>query len=111
MAGNDLGREAEQVRDRGIPRGEQVVVDLARSTRAPAPRAEVVRRHEPHVAAVAASLGPGRVVEARHAVAGHTAQPEAVEVILAIYKAAETGKAIELPLAKDPPLKARSQGK
>jgi predicted dehydrogenase len=30
-----------------------------------------------------------------------------VEIILAIYKAAETGKAIDLPLAKDPTLKAR----
>jgi predicted dehydrogenase len=31
-----------------------------------------------------------------------------VEVILAIYKAAETGKTIKLPLAKDPVLKARN---
>lgn len=30
-----------------------------------------------------------------------------VEIILAIYKSAETGKAVELPLAKDPSLKAR----
>jgi hypothetical protein len=30
-----------------------------------------------------------------------------VEIILAIYKAAETGKAVELPLAADPTLKAR----
>lgn len=30
-----------------------------------------------------------------------------VEIILAIYKAAETGKTIQLPLAKDPVLKAR----
>ena len=33
-----------------------------------------------------------------------------VEVILAIYKAAETGRAVALPLAGDPPLKARKQG-
>jgi UDP-N-acetyl-2-amino-2-deoxyglucuronate dehydrogenase len=33
-----------------------------------------------------------------------------VEVILAIYKAAETGRAIRLPLASDPPLKARKSG-
>ena len=31
------------------------------------------------------------------------------EIILAIYKAAETGKAIELPLKKDPVLKARKK--
>ena len=30
-----------------------------------------------------------------------------VEIILAIYKSAETGKAVKLPLAGDPPLKAR----
>ena len=30
-----------------------------------------------------------------------------VEIILAIYQSAETGKAIKLPLAADPPLKAR----
>jgi predicted dehydrogenase len=34
-----------------------------------------------------------------------------VEVILGIYKSAETGKSISLPLAKDPPLKARSSAK
>ena len=34
-----------------------------------------------------------------------------VEVILAIYKAAETGKSLPLPLAKDPVLKARKLGK
>jgi len=33
-----------------------------------------------------------------------------VEIILAIYKSAETGQAIRLPLAKDPVLKARQQG-
>ena len=32
-----------------------------------------------------------------------------VEIILAIYKAAETGGSIELPLAKDPVLKAREK--
>jgi predicted dehydrogenase len=32
-----------------------------------------------------------------------------VEIILAIYKAAETGKAIELPLRSDPTLKARQK--
>jgi predicted dehydrogenase len=32
-----------------------------------------------------------------------------VELILAIYKAAETGRAIWLPLASDPPLKARKR--
>jgi UDP-N-acetyl-2-amino-2-deoxyglucuronate dehydrogenase len=31
----------------------------------------------------------------------------AVEIILAIYKSAETGRAVALPLATDPPLKAR----
>jgi UDP-N-acetyl-2-amino-2-deoxyglucuronate dehydrogenase len=34
-----------------------------------------------------------------------------VELILAIYKAAETGKTVKLPLAGDPPLKARNRGK
>jgi predicted dehydrogenase len=33
-----------------------------------------------------------------------------IEIILAIYKAAETGRAVKLPLAADPPLKARKQG-
>jgi predicted dehydrogenase len=33
-----------------------------------------------------------------------------VEIILAIYKASETGRAVELPLAGDPPLKARKSG-
>jgi len=33
-----------------------------------------------------------------------------VELILAIYKAAETGRAVALPLASDPPLKARKTG-
>jgi UDP-N-acetyl-2-amino-2-deoxyglucuronate dehydrogenase len=32
---------------------------------------------------------------------------KAVEIILAVYKAAETGKAVSLPLASDPTLKAR----
>jgi hypothetical protein len=30
-----------------------------------------------------------------------------VEIILAIYKSAETGRAVRLPLARDPTLKAR----
>ena len=34
---------------------------------------------------------------------------KSVEIILAIYKAAEIGKSISLPLAKDPVLKARSK--
>ena len=33
-----------------------------------------------------------------------------VEIILAIYKAAETGKAIKLPLKNDPVLKSRQTG-
>jgi predicted dehydrogenase len=36
---------------------------------------------------------------------------KAVELILAIYKSAETGKPVKLPLAGDPPLKARTKGK
>ena len=36
---------------------------------------------------------------------------KAVELILAIYKSAESGKPVKLPLAGDPPLKARAQGK
>jgi len=34
-----------------------------------------------------------------------------VEIILAIYKAAETGRAVQLPLKSDPVLKSRSRGK
>jgi predicted dehydrogenase len=34
-----------------------------------------------------------------------------VEIILAIYQSAETGKTVKLPLAKDPALKARKAGK
>ena len=37
---------------------------------------------------------------------GHEGR-RSVEIILAIYKAAETGKAVTLPLSGDPPLKAR----
>jgi predicted dehydrogenase len=33
-----------------------------------------------------------------------------VEIILAIYKAAETGRAVQLPLASDPTLRARKVG-
>jgi predicted dehydrogenase len=33
-----------------------------------------------------------------------------VEIILAIYKSAETGRAVELPLKADPVLKARKSG-
>jgi UDP-N-acetyl-2-amino-2-deoxyglucuronate dehydrogenase len=36
---------------------------------------------------------------------------KAVELILAIYKSAETGKPVKLPLAADPSLKARVKGK
>jgi predicted dehydrogenase len=35
---------------------------------------------------------------------------KAVEIILAIYKSAETGRAVQLPLAKDPALKSRRHG-
>jgi predicted dehydrogenase len=37
---------------------------------------------------------------------GHEGR-RSVEIILAIYRSAETGKAVELPLKADPPLKAR----
>ncbi len=40
------------------------------------------------------------------AVDGHEGR-RSVEIILAIYKAAETGKAVKLPLKGDPSLKAR----
>jgi predicted dehydrogenase len=36
---------------------------------------------------------------------------KAIELILAIYKSAETGKPVKLPLGGDPPLKARAKGK
>ena len=42
------------------------------------------------------------------AVDGHEGR-KAVEIILAIYKSAETGKPVSLPLLKDPVLKARKQ--
>ena len=44
------------------------------------------------------------------AVDGHEGR-RSVEIILAIYKAAETGKAIELPLKSDPVLKAKKKKK
>ena len=34
----------------------------------------------------------------------------AVEIILAVYKAAETGRTVDLPLKSDPVLKARKVG-
>jgi predicted dehydrogenase len=40
------------------------------------------------------------------AVDGHEGR-RSIEIILAIYKSAETGKAVKLPLKADPPLKAR----
>ena len=36
---------------------------------------------------------------------------KAIELILAIYKSAETGKPVKLPIAADPSLKARAKGK
>jgi len=42
----------------------------------------------------------------RPAIDGHEGR-RSVEIILGVYKAAETGRAIELPLASDPVLKAR----
>jgi predicted dehydrogenase len=42
------------------------------------------------------------------AIDGHEGR-RSVEIILAIYKAAETGKAVQFPLAKDPVLKARKK--
>jgi UDP-N-acetyl-2-amino-2-deoxyglucuronate dehydrogenase len=43
------------------------------------------------------------------AIDGHEGR-RATEIILAIYKAAETGRSVSLPLAKDPTLKARKTG-
>ena len=43
------------------------------------------------------------------AIDGHEGR-RSTEIILGIYKAAETGKAVSLPLAKDPVLKARKTG-
>ena len=43
------------------------------------------------------------------AIDGHEGR-RSVEIILAIYKAAETGRAISLPVEKDPVLKARKEG-
>ena len=44
----------------------------------------------------------------RPSIDGHEGR-RSVEIILAIYKAAETGRAVQLPLAKDPTLKARQR--
>lgn len=44
------------------------------------------------------------------AVDGHEGR-RSVEIILGIYKAAETGKTVKLPLASDPVLKSRQNGK
>jgi predicted dehydrogenase len=46
---------------------------------------------------------------ARPAVDGHEGR-RSVEIILGIYKAAETGRAVQLPLRSDPVLKARKTG-
>jgi predicted dehydrogenase len=43
------------------------------------------------------------------AVDGHEGR-RSVEIILAVYKSAETGRIIDLPLASDPALKARKAG-
>jgi len=40
---------------------------------------------------------------------GHEGR-RSVEIILGVYKAAETGKAVTLPLKSDPVLKARKEG-
>ena len=42
------------------------------------------------------------------AIDGHEGR-RAVEIILAIYKSAETGRPVRLPLDRDPVLKARQQ--
>src|SRR6185369_4087998 len=44
------------------------------------------------------------------AIDGHEGR-RSVEIILAIYKAAETGRAVKLPLAADPTLSARKRDK
>jgi predicted dehydrogenase len=44
------------------------------------------------------------------AVDGHEGR-RSVEIVLAVYKAAETGRTIKLPLASDPRLKVRSKRK
>ena len=44
------------------------------------------------------------------AVDGHEGR-RSVEIILAIYKAAETGRAVQLPLKSDPTLKAKATAK
>jgi hypothetical protein len=44
------------------------------------------------------------------AIDGHEGR-RSVEIILAVYKAAETGKTVKLPLKADPVLKARAASK
>jgi len=44
------------------------------------------------------------------AIDGHEGR-RSIEIILAIYKAAETGRAVKLPLANDPTLGARKRDK
>ena len=44
------------------------------------------------------------------AIDGHEGR-RSVEIILGVYKAAETGKTVKLPLKSDPVLKARTAGR
>ena len=78
-------RKAEQMGNARVRRREQVVVDLGdlRSLALRvAPGAEVLRRQQLHVAAVAIRLGLRRVVEARHAVPRHAREQVRVVVVL-----------------------------
>ena len=73
----------EQVRERGVGGGEQVIVHGQRATRVVALRGEILGLLERHVATVAVLLRFGRIVEAGHAVAGDAAQEKRVVVVLA----------------------------
>jgi predicted dehydrogenase len=49
------------------------------------------------------------IKKGKHPLTGASEGRRAVELILAIYKSAETGKTVKLPLERDPALKARRQ--
>ena len=83
----DFGRKPQQVAKRRVRRWKAVVVDAERAGRVEAPRREIVRGQQRHVAAVAVRLRFVRVVEARHAMPGHAAQQERIVVVLAAQPA------------------------
>ena len=85
------------------------------SRRWPSARAAAAARPTRRPSATTATPGSSRTWSTRSRSGTQPAidGPEgrrSVEIILAIYKAAETGRAVPLPLAADPVLKARKSG-